>query len=65
MKALDIALFLMDAKFSWQNAGKHLKHAKQLGMSNKEYKNEAQKLSENLLVVILFITKEKMEEKLN
>lgn len=46
MKALDIALFLMDAKFSWQNAGKHLKHAKQLGMSNKEYKNEAQKLSE-------------------
>lgn len=37
MKALDIALFLIDAKFSWQNAGKHLKHAKQMELSNKEY----------------------------
>ena len=46
MKALDIALFLIDAKFSWQNAGKHLKHAKQMELSNKEYKNVAQILSE-------------------
>lgn len=67
MKALDIALFLMDAKLSWQNAGKHLKHAKQLGMSNKEYKNEAQKLSEKPAGgnIIYYKRKDGREVKLN
>ena len=67
MKALDIALFLIDAKFSWQNAGKHLKHAKQMGMENKEYKNAAQKLSEKPAGgnIIYYKRKDGREVKLN
>ncbi len=57
----------MDAKFSWQNAGKHLKHAKQMGMENKEYKNAAQILSEKPVGgnIIYYKRKDGREVKLN
>lgn len=43
---LNKAIETIDAKFSWQNAGKHLKHAKELGLTPKQYKSRAQELSE-------------------
>lgn len=46
MEPLDKAILICDATFSWGNAGKHLPHAKQMGITNKEYKKGAKELSE-------------------
>lgn len=46
MEALDKAILICDATFSWGNAGKHLQYAKQMGVTNREYKKGAKELSE-------------------